>query len=680
MAAQMCNILLVYIIFISQTMALTMTPVITNSTGEYYIVSKTGNFSNSIIQCNTNNCHIICDLYYGCEKTSVYASNSQSLEITCTAELACRFMQLLSEPSFELTVNCLEISSCEMFSILSQSNLQGETTVNCLNQWACSSMNLECSDNGNCNINCQTSHLYPCDRLEIFISNEFYDGLNLLSDTSISYTLICTDYMVFDGYYETEINNVDECSNYNCCPFFTNTIRVPSGAMNVNCAIDNCSGAQIDATRAHSFNIDCREGTCNYSKILTPLNSITDTFTLDCGNTSTCDYTRIISKNAGVVYINCYEKSCFKTSIYAEYAHEVHITCHGIKSCYDADFFVNNSKNVTFTARGDIGYPVASNANSVMITCTTGYEWDHACVTMNWYIPNNAIINCYGYGCGDDYTIFWNDMYVENASDIQMNINGCDVCNSINECIESHWSINCLNGNDYEYGVEKLYTSCGRNRKYNCGCNSLVQNRKWFNKPSNPLCYAPYDDYEDAASVVVVTIIIVVIVLVLVIIIIGLLYYKKNYVRTKQDTCAVSVNDPNETAEKLSINEENNNINIVPSAPELVEEIVVPSAPIHPPGYNDVNGTFEDGKMGENEGLIEFEGNEGNKINFDLNEWFRNDVELLEYNTMYIDLFVVNGFDNIKALKEMTDEDLSIIGINKLGHRKVILSAIRNIQ
>eukprot|EP01084_Bolivina_argentea_P276297 471433_1 len=111
---------------------------------------------------------------------------------------------------------------------------------------------------------------------------------------------------------------------------------------------------------------------------------------------------------------------------------------------------------------------------------------------------------------------------------------------------------------------------------------------------------------------------------------------------------------------------------IVPSAPELVD---------NEDGRGtekvEMEMTLRRDKFGENEGIIE--GNEGH---FSIAEWFKCDVALNEYNAKYIDLFVVNGFDNVRsrALIEMTDEDMMSIGINKLGHRKVLLTAIRNFQ
>ena len=50
-----------------------------------------------------------------------------------------------------------------------------------------------------------------------------------------------------------------------------------------------------------------------------------------------------------------------------------------------------------------------------------------------------------------------------------------------------------------------------------------------------------------------------------------------------------------------------------------------------------------------------------------------------EYNEIYFNKFIENVFDNLDSVKLLTDNDLKEIGINKLGHRKLILKAIQNL-
>ena len=55
--------------------------------------------------------------------------------------------------------------------------------------------------------------------------------------------------------------------------------------------------------------------------------------------------------------------------------------------------------------------------------------------------------------------------------------------------------------------------------------------------------------------------------------------------------------------------------------------------------------------------------------------WLRDTVELPQY----YDSFIENGFDKMKVIKYMTKQDLKEIGIEKLGHQKLILACIDDI-
>eukprot|EP01084_Bolivina_argentea_P002638 4876_1 len=112
--------------------------------------------------------------------------------------------------------------------------------------------------------------------------------------------------------------------------------------------------------------------------------------------------------------------------------------------------------------------------------------------------------------------------------------------------------------------------------------------------------------------------------------------------------------------------DQQNNIDIV--------ENIKPSAPdIHCiDNLDDIEGAINENvcnydtlnnKFGE-ESETFLRGNEGVKnMKFNIEEWFRNEVDLEEY---YINLLIQNGFDNIKSLKQITDDDLIEIGITKL--------------
>ena len=51
-----------------------------------------------------------------------------------------------------------------------------------------------------------------------------------------------------------------------------------------------------------------------------------------------------------------------------------------------------------------------------------------------------------------------------------------------------------------------------------------------------------------------------------------------------------------------------------------------------------------------------------------------------KFNDIYLNKFIENGFDNLQAIKLLTDHDLISIGTDKLGHRKLMIRAIQNIH
>ena len=74
---------------------------------------------------------------------------------------------------------------------------------------------------------------------------------------------------------------------------------------------------------------------------------------------------------------------------------------------------------------------------------------------------------------------------------------------------------------------------------------------------------------------------------------------------------------------------------------------------------------------GENEGLS-VKDEETERIK----QWFQDEVDIMDENEKYFQLFLDNGFDKISNIKRIDASDLEAIGIDKLGHRKAILYAI----
>ena len=105
---------------------LSIPPQITDSSGEYFIVSSYGsNFTDGNIQCTQPNCHISCDLPKGCFNVAINSSLSSTLTIDCLESKSCEQLTVTDEPSTEANINCYGKSSCSYssFTLTTTSNV-----------------------------------------------------------------------------------------------------------------------------------------------------------------------------------------------------------------------------------------------------------------------------------------------------------------------------------------------------------------------------------------------------------------------------------------------------------------------------------------------------------------------------------------------------------------------------
>merc|ERR1712150_120304 len=64
---------------------------------------------------------------------------------------------------------------------------------------------------------------------------------------------------------------------------------------------------------------------------------------------------------------------------------------------------------------------------------------------------------------------------------------------------------------------------------------------------------------------------------------------------------------------------------------------------------------------------------DGNTDLYEVQLWMMNDVRLPEYTKLFVD----NGFDNLDVIKAITFDDLELLGIDKLGHKKRIIQNVK---
>jgi len=115
----------------------------------------------------------------------------------------------------------------------------------------------------------------------------------------------------------------------------------------------------------------------------------------------------------------------------------------------------------------------------------------------------------------------------------------------------------------------------------------------------------------------------------------------------------------------------------IPDQPQRSVQPSVPSAPSAQPEYisdpflaNEVGTGYSEGNIVENPSNVTNEKTERMSV------WMTNTVELPEYTHTLIE----NGFDRMSMFENLSMEDLNLMGITKLGHKKKILSEVAKLK
>eukprot|EP01084_Bolivina_argentea_P078890 143164_1 len=159
-------------------------------------------------------------------------------------------------------------------------------------------------------------------------------------------------------------------------------------------------------------------------------------------------------------------------------------------------------------------------------------------------------------------------------------------------------------------------------------------------------------------------------------------YEHMNIVKAEEPVTQNSAgyNKTNTVAELVDYNPEN----VAPSAP-LQPDDMQPSVPMEQDeniGMNTNNGEeFMDGRFDNKS--YEAEGHHGINDNEKYEEVKRFFYSKLSNSMMvqdmnrYFEMFKRNGFDTMDTIKTLTNQDLIDIGVDKLGHRKIILAQLQ---
>ena len=250
---------------------------------------------------------------------------------------------------------------------------------------------------------------------------------------------------------------------------------------------------------------------CQYSLIECPYDGDCD---IQCTTYISCDYTHINAITTKNINLNCtHHESCSYLYLFANYSDTINISCIGdgrqgkwYYSCRYISIFADNISNkltlismggssssyVTVYARyaNDVRLKFVGNkagGNSVIhleyaknatISCHAN-EDDMSCQSMTVFYPLNnhtSDINliCVGLGCKN-----LNLKLPFNWDNFNIQIYGCRVCNSVDNCIDN-WQLYC--GNPRYYYSSFSGKTCSRDW---CDCDSIYNQINYIDDDDN---------------------------------------------------------------------------------------------------------------------------------------------------------------------------------------------------
>eukprot|EP01084_Bolivina_argentea_P298358 514130_1 len=230
----LCNILLLYYIYDINQAAL-VSPTISNSSGEYYILSNDGNSNKQITCSHSSLCYIECLDTNSCESSTVNAAQTTNLILKCNGRYSCQTSSISNGPQIEANIFCTAY-----------------------NGYACKQSTFFLNTTNIVNLNCDNDVLSP-----VGCST----GLNL------------GDYEHGGCYGVTlwaqnsEKVNV-ECSDYDCQRAIFHVESVRNKTMLTSSGEYGLYAAYIYGANAHELDINCNNcGACLYLEIFPPYQS-----------------------------------------------------------------------------------------------------------------------------------------------------------------------------------------------------------------------------------------------------------------------------------------------------------------------------------------------------------------------------------------------------------------------
>ena len=374
-----------------------------------------------------------------------------------------------------------------------------------------SSIIVNCGNSGTANANKTGGELGLCENTKIYCPNKEHTEcvINCIDDDSCAHAKI---------YAEPGVNNANtlwlNCSDYGSCEY-TKIIAPELKQVDIFCDdTDACYGLEVEATYVDTMNIVCKSSPkdyTNYDNYYYYWDPDTDSGgrrrRMQNGRDSDTTYSPYdwdwyYDTDTDTDWYDYYDwdykssYACDQILVDANYSNDFNIFCNGNNSCYYSIFYVTHANMINLTAIGQdslyLSYLYGSYvSNKVNIKCWSAYNYNKtendlygwyndydydywswfnsgACDYAYFYIPSGSEtvktdFICQGYGC---YNL---NLYSENGlSDLNILIDGCKTCSSIDECIGS-WSINCKS----QWGSWNYDTFTGTGCTYDeCNCNT----------------------------------------------------------------------------------------------------------------------------------------------------------------------------------------------------------------
>eukprot|EP01084_Bolivina_argentea_P309724 535788_1 len=238
MTTMICLSVILYLI--ANVHSVKISPTISNSTGDFYIISESTslNFQFDSITCASSTCYIVCDVMSGCYSTNIAASSlTETLIIQCIEENSCSQATIIGS-SITTTIYCSNQNSCKETSI---QTFNGITDLYCNNvaistsysESTCYQTYLIGNNNNDINIYC---NIYDCYQSEFYGNSANTMNIQLQQQYSASEINI----------YGSDIINALNINSQSDLAISTSNIYCPSdGNCNINC-IDSLSCYDIN--------------------------------------------------------------------------------------------------------------------------------------------------------------------------------------------------------------------------------------------------------------------------------------------------------------------------------------------------------------------------------------------------------------------------------------------------